>query len=85
MRARTLIPETVTIIRPSDIERLERLCHKKAEAGMRIGATDEVIFFKATVKMVLRTLGITDAKSLYDPENEARKKAKRKERNNDCF
>ena len=80
MKKTIMLPETVTIVRQSDIEKLERICHEKAEAGMKAGCTDEVIFFKSTIKLVLRTLGIEDAKSLYDPSNEARKKANRKER-----
>ena len=80
MKKTIMLPETVTVVRQSDIDRLERICHEKAEAGIKAGCADEVIFFKSTIKLVLRTLGIEDAKSLYDPENEARKKAKRKER-----
>ena len=80
MKKTILLPETVTIIRKTDIERLEQICHEKAEAGMKSDCADAVILFKQTVKLVLKTLGIEDAKSLYDPENEAKRKDKRKER-----
>lgn len=71
--------EPVTVITKDDIRRLNEACHMRADAGMKAGYADEIIFFKKTVRLVLKTLGI-EGTDFYDPAKEKERAERRKKR-----